>query len=289
MSDPGTHWDDRADLQSDDVSRAYRAAARDEPPEELDDAICAAARRGVGSRRGGGGRPAMQRWGFPIAIAATVVVGISVAFLASDRSDTATQSIATGPGTRAGDAARSLAPAESPGRSAEPAAPRTGMLADSPTAAAEARGQPPVAAARETRPSRERTTRDELVSKRGAAPPAPASAPQPSATPTPSADVVPDTARGAPPSAVLQSAPPAGAPGAPPGEVQSLRKGTPRTEVQADQDAEVLSPEMWLQRIREFRAKGDLAHAEESLRTFRRRYPDYPLPADIPPPIEVGK
>ena len=179
MSDPGTHSDDRADLQSDDVSRAYRAAARDEPPEELDDAICAAARRGVGSRRGGGGRPAMQRWGFPIAIAATVVVGISVAFLASDRSDTATQSIATGPGTRAGDAARSLAPAESPGRNAEPA-PRTGMLADSQTAAAEARGQPPEAAARETRPSRERTTRDESVSKRGAAPPAPASAPQPS-------------------------------------------------------------------------------------------------------------
>ncbi|MET1082827.1 MAG: hypothetical protein ABWY12_07215, partial [Burkholderiales bacterium] len=239
MSDPGTHSDDRADLQSDDVSRAYRAAARDEPREELDDAICAAARRGVGSRRGRGGRPAMQRWGFPIAIAATVVVGISVAFLASDRSDTATQSIATGPGTRAGDAARSLAPAESPGRNAEPA-PRTGMLADSQTAAAEARGQPPVAAARETRPSRERTTRDELVSKRGAAP-------QPSATPTPSADAVPDTARGAPAATVPQSAPPAGAPAAP-GEVQSLRKATPRTEVQADQDAEVLSPEMWLQR-----------------------------------------
>ena len=29
--------------------------------------------------------------------------------------------------------------------------------------------------------------------------------------------------------------------------------------------------------------------AEESLRMFRRRYPDYPLPADIPPPAEAAR
>ena len=61
--------------------RAYRAAAREEPTPELDDAIRAAARRGAGWGTRALGRPAVRTWGVPLAIAATVVVGVSVAFL----------------------------------------------------------------------------------------------------------------------------------------------------------------------------------------------------------------
>jgi hypothetical protein len=63
-----------------------------------------------------------------------------------------------------------------------------------------------------------------------------------------------------------------------------MRRVQPHAGAQADQEGELLSPEVWLQRIRDLRAKGDLAQAEASLRAFRRHHRDYPLPADLPAP-----
>jgi hypothetical protein len=42
-------------------------------------------------------------------------------------------------------------------------------------------------------------------------------------------------------------------------------------------DEPVLPPQVWLKKIAELRRQGRTAKAEESLRAFRRHYPDYPL------------
>jgi hypothetical protein len=76
-------------------------------------------------------------------------------------------------------------------------------------------------------------------------------------------------------------------PPAVPEAARSMRKTA--SEMRSIEESEPLSPEMWLQRIRELRNKGEVAQADESLRAFRRRYPDYPLPADVPLPAQVGK
>jgi hypothetical protein len=44
---------------------------------------------------------------------------------------------------------------------------------------------------------------------------------------------------------------------------------------------EAVSPEAWLQRIRDLRAAGRDAEAAQSITRFRQRYPDFPLPADL--------
>jgi hypothetical protein len=41
------------------------------------------------------------------------------------------------------------------------------------------------------------------------------------------------------------------------------------------------SPDEWLEEIRRLRAQGRDADAATELAEFRRRHPDYPLPADL--------
>jgi hypothetical protein len=121
---------------------------------------------------------------------------------------------------------------------------------------------PPTSAMREARPTRERTTRDEFIANRAQ----PATQPAQSA-PRPESSATPDL----------------------PVEAKGLRSAPPSADLQTDQAAESPSPEVWLQRIRELRSRGELNQAEASLRAFRRRYPDYPLPADVPASTELGK
>jgi hypothetical protein len=264
MSDPRTPSDEGVDLRlpAEDISRAYRASARDEPSPELDDAICAAARRGVHARPRAQERRPLQRWGVPLAVAVTLIVGVSVAFLAVDRRDL--------PSTA--------------GNISEPSARDSVVLGEKispPPPQANVEQTPEPSAAVTVRPSRERTTREEMFRRRDVAPSPERAQP---ATPAPASP--PDEAAGTPsgaPTAALQVSPPTAAT-----DAKALRKSAPGTP-QGEQDAELLSPEVWLQRIRELRAKGDLTRAEDSFRTFRRRYPDYPLPADIPLPPDPGK
>ena len=44
--------------------------------------------------------------------------------------------------------------------------------------------------------------------------------------------------------------------------------------------AKALSPEAWLERIADLRAQGRHKEADESYAEFRRRYPDYVIPAE---------
>lgn len=243
MSDLRGQTDDGAELYTEDVSRAYRLAAREEPGPEVDAVVHAAAVRAAGSPSRFPGRRRAAWWGVPMAVAATIVIGVSVAFLASDRPDSVSQ---------LNESQRSLpAPSAAPASAEVPAADAARQI---PAPEGEAGGQAPVAAAaREARPTRERTTRDQAVPRReqyAGRPPAPASAAGPEAA-------------------------------------RSMRKTAP--EVRSTEENEPLSPEVWLQRIRELRNKGEVAQADESLRAFRRRYPDYPLPADVPLPAQVGK
>jgi len=45
--------------------------------------------------------------------------------------------------------------------------------------------------------------------------------------------------------------------------------------------AEAVTPQAWLQQIRDLRAAGDEAEAARSLSRFRDRYPDFVLPDDL--------
>lgn len=273
MSETREQPDDGADLHAEDVSRVYRMAAREEPTPELDAAIQSAATRAVGSRRRAPRRTSGRWWGVPIAVAATVVIGVSIAYLASEQSEPPLAPVTDVALTRAPE------PKEAP----SPAQPSDGDAATSAqharekTHAPEARGDwPPVAATRDTRPGRERTPRD-LSAQRREAPAAPSVAPAP-----PNPDATGGTAGNgfSPAPANIPKAD--GAP-EPERSVQKRAPAAPTVEA-----LESLSPEMWLQRIREFKAKGDLAQADASLRAFRRRYPDYPVPADLLPPAEDG-
>ena len=268
MSDLRGQADDGGDLYPDDVSRAYRMAAREEPSPEVDDAIHAAALRAARSRPRSFARMSLRRWGIPIAVAATIVVGVSVAFLAADRPDS--------PQVLSNPSAPSPV---APPASADTSRGDSALEGPSQSAPGVTGGQTAItAAAREARPSRERTTRDQVVAKREQPAPVP---PESSARP----EAAPDATRAAPAGAALQAARPQALPDAATG----VPKTAPGTDPQADQEAELLSPEVWLQRVRELRNKGELAQADESLRAFRRRYPDYPLPADVPLPAQIGK
>jgi hypothetical protein len=255
VSDPRIHTDDAPDLHADDVSRAYRTGAREEPSSALDEAVSAAARRAAGSRPGGVARWFGERWSVPLAIAATLVIGVSIAFFALERPDAPEAATANAPLAEAGKAARSTVP---PGGSREKEAlqPSGELLADATQPAEDPQKQAPDRAVRESRPSRERTTREEMVLRRAQQTELAASQ-SPGGTP-----------------AVSSPAPTLA-------ETLGLQKAVPRLDTQADHEADLLSPEVWLQRIREWRAKGDLVQADASLKAFRRRYPDYPLPADV--------
>lgn len=65
--------------EDDDISRRYRELPREEPPRHLDEAIRAAARRAVGTRPAPLVVPSgRQRWYFPVAAAAIIVLAVAV-------------------------------------------------------------------------------------------------------------------------------------------------------------------------------------------------------------------
>ena len=67
--------------RDEDLSVLYRAAPREEPPSRLDDAIQAAARRAVHARPRSAPVSFNRRWGVPAAVAAVLVLSISVVTL----------------------------------------------------------------------------------------------------------------------------------------------------------------------------------------------------------------
>ena len=66
------------------LSSVYRAAATDEPPLSMDDAIRASARRAVAARPRAIGMPFIKRWQRPLSAAAVVVVCVSLVTIMRD-------------------------------------------------------------------------------------------------------------------------------------------------------------------------------------------------------------
>jgi len=285
------------------LSDLYRASAREEPPASIDNAILAAARREVrGSTRVG------IHWGIPLALAAVVVLSVSLVTVMRDASELGGESI-NGEGQR--QAFPAPAEADKPSAVADESEHmrRPGLQdrsdIDQKAAGLAESGKRNLE--RATRPSTPRLTKDETTafapSSAGAVPPSPPSVPAPSATiPSNAADESrPELAK----SDAQQSAPvPARAKArvsanrpldatsaesreskavaagrtAPDPAVGTAAEEVPRSDVRAE---DALSPEQWLKRIERLRKAGKPAEAQASLEEFRRRFPAYPLPETL--------
>lgn len=232
------------DMPRDDrLDRLYRDAAQAEPSPALDRAILAAATEAVRPPAPRRRPSGWRRWLPATTAIAATAIGVSVGWRVFDESERA---------QRAESAASEVA---------APAAPAA----------------PPAAA-----PPAEKTKAESAVT---VAPAAKRASPE-LAKPAPAVPVgVPAAADAAAPASVgrleasgkemqeasrdrivpLRQAPAAAA--AMPGE--------------ARRDAAPLEPESWLRQVRELLAAGRSEDARDSLRRFRVRYPDYPLPADL--------
>ena len=73
------------------LSSVYRAAATDEPPLSMDDAIRASARRAVAAHPRAVGMPFIKRWQQPLSAAAVVVVCVSLVTIMRDEGGVLTQ------------------------------------------------------------------------------------------------------------------------------------------------------------------------------------------------------
>jgi hypothetical protein len=231
-----------------DISRRYRELAREEPPRHLDDAIRAAARRAVGTRPAPLVVPSgRQRWYFPLAAAAVIVLAVAVT-LHVER--------------------------EQPGEEivSAPAAPAEEFKVEQPRSAPQ--------------PERRRKTESppelQKAPEPAPSPPAPVAAPPP---PPPVATQ--DAMRGAQESAAgalasrAETAPKASsAPAARPDSAQLGRRAAPLSAFALE------SPEQWLQGIADLRKQGRHDEADRSLAEFRKRHPGYQIPQPMLEKVE---
>lgn len=254
------------------LAALYRTGTTAEPPAHLDDAIRAAARREVaaGPRRAG-----IHRWAVPVALAAVLVLSVSVVTLmreqGADRLDQApAQAPAAAMQSEVAEPSAAAAPEAMPGRrpvkpppvaAAEPAAKTeapvpapalSGRVAEAERAATESRAKT-MAAESSSRAEEPAAARRDYT-----APQILRSAPAPMA----------DAASGAGVSAAKPAAPAAALSGAP-------------AKSALWQDLVSEPPEKWIQRITELRRDGKTADADALLAEFRRRFPDARLPGDL--------
>jgi len=275
------------------IDAAYRAAAREEPPRELDERILAEAHRAVSARPAPVGRSFAQRWRVPVALAATVVLSATVTLMIYE-----SEKSPPTPETRRDEGLREIraAPASPPAKDAgkmesgaSPPAPSGGSLRSK----IEAR-PPGVAgdeeAARQAPPQRTQELKANERQSTPAAAPAPFSTRPATAPPSPAEPLEKRRAASgaaSAPAAEDDRGPslsreraladrPAGrsereaATGAPLGQTPI---GATRSLVQ--------SPEEWIAEIRKLKQAGRTDEANRLLAEFRERFTDYPIPEDL--------
>ncbi|HUP30743.1 MAG TPA: hypothetical protein VM122_11255 [Usitatibacter sp.] len=251
--------------RDDDVSRRYRALAREEPPAALDAAILAASRRAVGARPGGA-----RRWAGPVSIAAVLVLGIGVSLrMQQERPGIETAAPTTEPAAQA--------PAK-PAASSEVQAQAPASIAPAPPPAQKRVSPPPppeALAKRKVVPT-ENAARADSSSRDAAAPDQ--RAPMRDPSPEPSRREEPQVAAAAPPPAPASAPAPAAAP-APALRAKSERamslNGTRESRAQ---DAIADPRTVELERIAKLRAEGRHADADRALEEFQRTHRDYRIP-----------
>lgn len=288
------------------LTALYRAAAREEPPAALDDTIRAAARRAVSSRPQRVSSPFVRSWRVPLSIAAVMLLTVSLVTVmreeapeimlppGGERTLGETNHMRAGPAADAGESVtavpKSLVPraqrSDSVGlkppaqtgssgiglrddRVSPDPAPRSRndmaaagrMETDAPDAPALAKRATPEASPGTvgTRENKDAVPAEKLrqSAKKEALPPPARAAEAVTRTPAP----VPAPAM----------APALAAGAAAEGKVEAGGIH-PRTD---------LPPDQWLARIDELRRQGKLEEAKTSLAEFRKRYPDYALPASL--------
>lgn len=237
-----------------DISRHYRELPREEPPRHLDDAIRAAARRAVGTRPAPLVVPTgRQRWYFPLAAAAVIVLAVAVTMHVER---------------------------EQPGEEivSAPVAPATSPPLEEPRA--DARTEKPQSA-----PQPERRRKTESAGSRelrDAAPPTELQkAPEPVPTlppePPPAATGDAMSAQRSAPGAFMGSAEPAG----PKASSSAARDEATRESSVLAKLGVAPSPEQWLQGIADLRRQRRHEEADKALAEFRKRYPDYRISKEV--------
>ncbi len=269
--------------KNDDLSRLYHDAVQPEPPQALDDAILAAARDAAGgrpqnTRRFGGTR----RWSVPFALAATVVLTVSLTMMVRDEPQFGDLSLPlprSESATPAAESAAGPANARAKSRPSSPAAEPLAKPAYAPAPLvredAQAVADSPGASSVQKRERTESIAQPELQAAPAAQGALAAGAASTSrsimeekALSAPSVDR--DTRTGAAmmvaPRAVDKRAFSA-----------SIRDKATTDAMVSDQK----SPERWLVEIRELKRIGRTPAADEMLTEFRKRFPDYKLPDDL--------
>src|SRR5688572_15709738 len=248
--------------EDDDISRRYRELAREEPPRHLDDAIRAAARRAVHTRPAPLVVPSgRQRWYFPLAAAAIIVLAVAVTMhVEREQPD---------PEAVYASKAESSAPAEPPpaARKAEP--PRV-FAPDPKPAPSQELKQDATAESRAPGARRENAPLTDLQ-KAQTPPPPPAAAPAP---PQDTIGRASESARADTQAARQRQASPA-APEPAAGALSS-----------AIANYQTLPPEQVLQGIADLRRQGRHDEADKALAEFRKRFPDYQISEEMRAKVE---
>jgi hypothetical protein len=296
------------------LDAAYRDAATDEPPAAIDERIRATARRAVAAgpqslearARADAQRSWVARWRVPVSIAATVVIAVTLSYMVQDDEVRRAQidGVPSGPAPAQESSAAPPPPApvaptvkaqETPASAAPPApAKRAAPAAD---AAAVASRPEPVAVPFPASPPAERQA--------PAAGGASASADRARENAALAKELeqrqaelerrVAEEAR-TPAAQRLQSAPaPAAVPA--PAPAPMAKPDPSRERALADRPAgrlereavsgraeqKVRTPEEWLEDIRRLKTQGRTEDVAKELAEFRKRFPDYKLPADLLP------
>lgn len=282
-----------------DLSRLYRDAARPEPPQALDEAILAAARDAAGGRPQGAQKSrSTRRWSVPFALAATVLLTVSVTLMVHDEqqvgdasftipatvparpeAESATRS-ATGSATRSAKSrpetraeTQSVEPLAKPAYLPTPAERRNAAVAGAGVVTAPA---PAPAQTTADLPSSTSSFARERADKMA----------QPAHEPTPAAQgalATDATAPGGSIKAEMAASAPAPAVAAPRAlEKSRAFSSSIRQEAEAGNSAsDDQSPERWIIEIRALKRIGRTPAADEMLTEFRKRFPDYKLPDDL--------
>jgi hypothetical protein len=274
----------------DDISRRYRELPREEPPRHLDDAILAAARRAVHTRPAPLVVPSgRQRWYFPLAAAAIIVLAVAVT-VHMEREQPAEEMLSSNTVT-APAGAREAAP---PAPAVEPAAPARAPSAPAGAPSSqprfemrdEARAQKPQPA-----PSSDERARNEAApAELQKAPTAkPQAVPPPPSTMSQDAFIAEQSA-GAVTGRVEAEAKPAER-----AKAVVAAKGGAEVQRRFDEGARAASslsafalqsPEQWLQGIADLRKQGRHEEADRELAEFRKRHPDYRIPPTMRERVE---